>query len=126
MPTHDSDSDRAKLTFEPVAWEPEESESGILRLLDELHLRLLRRLSAGENLFLLLEPGGSPHYDFGPDEPVPADLVKLLLTLRAIEFHGSPGALVAMRARLTALGEALTDRSTRSRGGPCEYRRAPR
>jgi hypothetical protein len=112
MPTHDSDSDGAKLTFDPVAWEPEESESGVLRLLNESQLRLLRRLAAGENLFLLLRPGGSPHYDFGPDDPVAAELVAPLISLRTIEFHGAPGALVAMRARLTALGEALTNRSS--------------
>jgi hypothetical protein len=112
MPKHDSDSDLAKLTFDPVAWEPEESESGVLRLLDESHLQLLRRLGAGDNLFLLLQPGGSPHYDFGPDDPVPTELVKLLLTLHAIEFHGAPGALIAMRARLTTLGEALLGRSS--------------
>ena len=113
MPRRDFDFEPAGLSFDPVPWEHDEGESGARDLLDEEHFRLLRRLAAGDNLFLLLESTGKPSYDFGPDEPVPVEPVKRLIDLKAIVFHGAPGALVAMRARLTALGRALISRRPR-------------
>jgi hypothetical protein len=110
MSDRDSARDEERLTFEPIAWDPDEGDSGILRVLQPEHVRILRRLAAGDALFLLIDPSGVAAYDFGPDDPVPAECVRTLISFRTLEFHGAPGALVALRGRLTRLGRTLLDR----------------
>src|SRR4029453_14324523 len=94
---------------EPAAWDDGGEVSPVEHNLTREQLVVLERVAKGQGLFRLLDDNLTPVYDFGPNEPVPVELVGALLGPQGIQFKGVLGFRLPLRAHLTAWGQALLD-----------------
>lgn len=94
---------------EPVAWDDGGGERFLETNLTADQIAVLGRVAKGQGLFRLLDDNLNPIYDFGPSEPVAAEVIEGLLKAQAIQFRGVLGFRLPLRAQLTAWGQALLD-----------------